>query len=99
VIDERKANRICAERFPELPVACTVDLLSHPVVRSTLGDSALADAVFGALFHGRMRVLPQHRTWVIELLGESRVPNCLSLPQFLRTPQPKEPAAARIKPR
>lgn len=28
MIDERKANRICAERFPGLQIGCTVDMLA-----------------------------------------------------------------------
>jgi predicted nucleic acid-binding protein len=32
LIDERKANRICTERFPELRIASTVDILVHPSV-------------------------------------------------------------------
>ena len=69
-----KANRICAERFPGLLVACTVDLLAHPTVRDSLGKDALATAVFGALYHGRMRVLALHSAWAIELIRDSRDP-------------------------
>ena len=29
LIDERKATRICAERYPQLRIACTVDVLVH----------------------------------------------------------------------
>jgi len=84
VIDEKKANRICAERFPGLPVICTVDLLAHPAVRSRLGDALLADAVYGALYHGRMRVPLHHRAWVIELVGMTRAAECVSLPRSAR---------------
>jgi hypothetical protein len=69
-----KANRICAERFPGLLVACTGDLLAHPTVRDSLGKDALATAVFGALYHGRMRVLALHSAWAIELIRDSRDP-------------------------
>lgn len=84
IIDERKANRICNQRFPTLELASTVDLLSHPAVYETLGREALADAVFGALSRGRMRVFPEHRKWVMELIGNARAANCASLPQALR---------------
>src|SRR5258708_24217183 len=65
LIDEKKANRICGQRFPELRLACTVDIFTHPDVQNQLGKEALADAVFNALCHGRMRVFPQHVEWVI----------------------------------
>ena len=84
VIDERKATRICAERFPKLTVAGTVDLLAHPAVGGRLGDAALADAVFRALYYARMRVLAQHHGWVIELIGAARASECASLPQSIR---------------
>ena len=69
VIDERKAMRLCAELFPKLRISCTVDILSSADVRRMLGGSSLADAVFCALKNGRMRVLPQHVKWVVELIG------------------------------
>jgi predicted nucleic acid-binding protein len=84
LIDEKKANRICAQRFPELRLAGTVDIFMHPGVQSELGKEALADTVFNALCHGRMRVLPQHVVWVIELIGAERARMCTSLPRQAR---------------
>ena len=37
VLDERKARRICAERYPSLRIASTVDLLCHGSVANALG--------------------------------------------------------------
>jgi predicted nucleic acid-binding protein len=85
VLDERKANRICAQRFPELLLGCTVDLLAHLEVQGSLGKETLADAVFRALYYGRMRVFPQHIEWVIELIGTERAAACTSLPQSVRS--------------
>ncbi len=65
LIDERKANRICAQSFPELRLACTVDIFMHPNVQSELGREVLADTVFNALCHGRMRVFPHHLDWLL----------------------------------
>ena len=84
LIDERKANRICAQCFPELRIACTVDVFMHPDVQNQLGKEALADGVFHALCHGRMRVFPQHVDWVIELIGADRARLCTSLPGSVR---------------
>lgn len=84
LIDERKATRICGERFPELRLACTVDVLNHPEVQRQLGAQALADAVFNALDGARMRVLPQHLEWIVELIGVERAALCESLPRRVR---------------
>jgi predicted nucleic acid-binding protein len=87
VIDERKATRICAERYPALRIGCTVDILAHPGVEKYLGKDMLANAVFDALQKGRMGVLPQHVKWVIELIGSARAAACASLPKSVRQPQ------------
>jgi len=93
VIDERKATRLCAGLFPQLRISCTVDILSHADVHRTLGGSLIADAVFRALKNGRMRVLPQHVKWVVELIGPARAAECPSLPKHARQPQRNVSAA------
>ena len=85
LIDERKANRICAERFPALAIGCTVDLLAHDRIESSLGSASLSDAVFNALYQGRMRVMAHHLEWVIKLIGPERASQCLSLPESVRS--------------
>lgn len=85
LIDERKANRICAERFPELTVKCTVDLFAHSCVETRLGQDNLKLAVFNALYHGQMRVFPHHIEWVVNLIGINRANMCNSLPRAART--------------
>lgn len=84
LIDERKAARICGERFPEVRVACTVDVLIHPSVARKLGPDGLADAAYKALQDGRMRVLPHHLAYVVKLIGPERAALCLSLPKSAR---------------
>ena len=84
LIDERKANRICAARFAGLITGSTVDLLAQDDVRATLGCVRLADAVFNALHDGRMRVLPHHLKWVVGLIGLERARHCRSLPRSVR---------------
>lgn len=85
LIDERKANRICAERFAALVTGSTVDLLAQGDVRTALGPERLAEAVFDALRHGRMRVLPRHLEWVVDLMGPERARQCKSLPRSVRS--------------
>lgn len=79
VLDERKARRICGERFPTHQVASTTDLLCHDAVAGALGAAALGDAVFAALQEARMRVLPTYEDWVVQLIGIERARACLSL--------------------
>ena len=85
LIDERKANRICEERFAALKTGCTVDLLIHDAIEATLGRNGLADAVFNALYQGRMRVPVQHMDWVVNLIGSERAAQCASLPKSVRS--------------
>ena len=84
LIDERKANRICAERYPKLAIGCSVDLFAHEKIRTSLGADSLADAVFNALYYGRMRVLAHHVDWVVGLIGPDRAALCSSLPKAVR---------------
>jgi predicted nucleic acid-binding protein len=84
MVDERKANRICAARYPQVKIGNTVDLFAHEAVEAALGAAALADAVFSALQDARMRVLPHHMDWVVRLIGPERAYNSPSLPQTIR---------------
>ena len=84
LIDERKANRICAERYDALATGCTIDVLAHNAVETALGHSKLVDGVFNALYRGRMRVLAQHVNWVVKTIGPERAAQCVSLPSAVR---------------
>jgi predicted nucleic acid-binding protein len=84
VIDERKAKRICRTRYPGLVVASTVDILALDCVAKALGEGQLAEAVYSALSTARMRVLPEHIDWVVNLIGAERAVLCLSLPAHVR---------------
>jgi predicted nucleic acid-binding protein len=76
VIDERKAMRIAAIRYPKLVTASTMDLLGHPYVCGALGERALADAVFFAIRDARMRVPRTHTEWAVKLIGVERAACC-----------------------
>jgi predicted nucleic acid-binding protein len=84
LIDERKATRICSERFLQLAVGCTVDVLIHPDVQGTLGPESLAEAVYRALRHGQMSVPSEYLEWVVRLIGHERASACPSLPRRVR---------------
>ena len=83
LIDEKKATRLCAERFSHLTVGSTVDLVGCPAVRAKLRED-LAGALFNMLFVGRMRVSPQHLDWVVAQIGASRAAQCAALPARYR---------------
>lgn len=87
LLDDRKATRICLQRFPALRIACTVDVLAHPTVETTLGRDQLAEAVYKALQYGRMHVLPQNLDYIVKLIGAARASECPSLPKSVRLPE------------
>ena len=84
IIDERKACRICEERFPHLVVQSAVSLLTGTVAERVLGGTGVGDALFNALTSGRMRVRLQDVERVIAIIGPERVAQCTSLPSRAR---------------
>ena len=89
VIDERKARRIAAERFPEIEVISTVTLLRSDAVARALGDR-LPEAVFSALSTARMRVLKADASWVLDCVGIERARGCRTVARWIRTRRPHE---------
>lgn len=85
LIDERKANRICEERFGGLSVASTVDIFAHPEIARVLGQDGLVTAVYNALQGARMSVQQRHLEWVVTLIGPDRAAKCRSLPRSVRS--------------
>lgn len=84
LVDERKATRLCSERFPQLRVASTVDVLCHAEVQRQLGTEVLETAVYNALRDGRMSVLPHQVDWIVSVIGVERAATCDSLPRRVR---------------
>ncbi|MBR0818897.1 hypothetical protein [Bradyrhizobium liaoningense] len=85
LIDERKATRMCGERYPRLVVGNSLDVLAHSAVLTALGDGGAADAIFNALRSARMRVPPSALQWVVNLIGPERAAICECLPRAFRT--------------
>lgn len=83
-IDEKKARRICSERYPDIGLICTVDILAHKSVISNLSNAEHSDAILAALEVANMSVLPEHLGWVVEQVDPMRLANCKSLPKFAR---------------
>ena len=86
MLDDRKARRICTQRFPETQMIYTVDLLLHGSVRAVLGEGGQADAIVAALHGARMRVPFERGPQVVGLIGEERAASCPSLPRAFRRP-------------
>lgn len=89
LIDEKKARRICATRFPDVSVHTTIDLLTSAHVEKVLGSSSVAEAVFSALIAGRMRVPPTDYERVLRIIGTDRARLCTSLPHHIRSAHKK----------
>lgn len=81
LIDEKKAQAICAAEFRGLRVMSTIDLLTHDFVADALGQHTVSQAVINALRDARMRVPPHQIEKVIELIGDEAALTCTSLPK------------------
>lgn len=84
MIDERKARSLCTDRFPELQVVSTVDLLLHEIVAGALGRQGQIDAIINALQVARMRVPLDQVNRVVALIGDQSATSCRSLPKAAR---------------
>lgn len=84
LIDEHKANQLCARRFPALKLGCTVDVFAHPAVGRRMGADGLADAVLSALQGARMHVPSSRHEWIVNLIGPVQARTCNSLPLSVR---------------
>ena len=84
LVDDRKAIRIGSERFPDLPLGCSLDLFTQHDVRSELGCEGLRDSIYNALEVGRMRISSDAARWVVDLIGPERASRCRSLARHLR---------------
>jgi len=84
VVDEKKGRSICGTRFPNLGIASTIELIIHPAISLSLGSDVQREAVFSALYHGRMRVPEEHLEAAIALIGNDQAKKCTSLPSKFR---------------
>jgi len=77
LLDERKAKRIAQKRG--LSVMTTLDLLRSQQIVDTLGRNELANVLYNAISHARMRVPSDDRQWVGNMIGTARAASCSSL--------------------
>ncbi|GAA0510070.1 hypothetical protein [Pigmentiphaga daeguensis] len=83
-IDEKKATRIAYERFKQLKLVTTIDILAYQAVNTLLGHDALAHATLQALRLARMQVWDHQFEWVIQLIGPEHAAACSSLKRHMR---------------
>jgi len=86
VIDEKKASRICAERFQNLRLICTTEMFIHADATRRIPRETLAQGIICALQLARMSVPQQHVEWVVDLIGQEQATLCTSLPRSVRLP-------------
>lgn len=79
VLDERKASRIFAERWPARSCASTVMLLAQPQVRGSLTAEDFVQACCNALRHAKMRVPAEAISWMVEVIGAEKARSFASL--------------------
>jgi len=84
IIDENKANSLCARRFPKLSRLSSGDLFLHDAVARKLGKAIHQEVIFNALRFARMRVQDHHLKAIATLLSVERLQQCPSLPAVLR---------------
>ena len=80
-IDERKARRVCENRYQNLKVSSTVDLLTHHDVTAAFSDRELSVALIAALEIAHMHVPDEHLCWVAQHIGLDRVEALSTLPR------------------
>jgi predicted nucleic acid-binding protein len=88
VLDEERATRAAAQRYPHVTVLSSLDLLWAPPLLKRLGGARVSDLIFAACKHARMRIPASRSEWVVSLLG-SRAQECSSIRKYYR----KLPAA------
>jgi predicted nucleic acid-binding protein len=80
VIDEKKARRICWERFSLSPIFCTIDLFQDYFFTMNPNEQEFKQLLFNAIKIGRMRILKtEHEIWVKKILDVDLIQQCSSL--------------------
>lgn len=83
-LDERKARRICGERYQGVNIASTVDILAHPDVVAALSEDEMSVAILAALEVAHMQVQNNQMDWVVNRVDPQRIADCISLPRSIR---------------
>lgn len=88
IIDERKGRQRAEEFFPVNQLGWSLDLFRHPKVVAELGVTLSTEALYFALYYGRMRIQEAHCDNVVSIIGVQRALECKCLPGYkFRRPQ------------
>ena len=82
IIDERKGRLRAQEHFPGKQLGWSLDLFRHPKVVAELGVTLSTEALYFALYYGRMRIQEMHCDQVVSLIGVQRALDCKCLPGY-----------------
>lgn len=83
VLDERKARKICRQRYPNLQIISTAELLLSDSVRNAIGDR-YTEAWTYALRDGQIRVPAEFVDTVVAIVGKDVASQCSCLPVRVR---------------
>lgn len=81
-IDEKRGRAQASARMKSLDPAWSLDLISHPMVISSLGEQESAEALYLALRDGRMRIPSNSVEYVIRRISAERAIECTCLPGY-----------------
>lgn len=73
VVDDRKARRAATERYSDLILSTTADLLAHRSVVTRLGEKQATYAFGEARKYARMSIPERYQRWFSEAFGEVRL--------------------------
>ena len=79
IIDEKKANKVCAGLYKELKPISSVALFKLASQHQNMNHPILSKAIYNALTNGRMFVMHQHLEWVVNAIGSDKATSCNSL--------------------
>jgi predicted nucleic acid-binding protein len=85
VLDEKKAARVLAERWPGRALTHSVMLLAQAQIRGSLSSTEFAKACCCALQHARMRVPAEAVEWMVDVIGSEQARTFTTLAKMLRT--------------
>lgn len=83
VLDESKARKVFAERWPTRLCVDTVTLLAQRRLGQRLQTDVFAEACFMALQHARMRVPAEAMAWLVGVIGRDRASKCKAVRRSL----------------
>lgn len=94
IIDDRKGRARATTLVPSSEPGWSLDLFSHAQAISQLGNGVHAEALYLALYKGRMRIPAERTDEVISLVGIQRAKDCTCLPGYKERFSPRSTSDA-----